>query len=123
MLGNHAITKHTKLSRAVGLLYLKIFTCARPIVNPLARVTLPFANRALESVEEFGTNHGPHAAFVPSGAAGRPKFDFPKEQLQYLIDYETSITKITQALGVSNSTIKQRVREEDYSRVVFKRQQ
>ena len=48
---------------------------------------------------------------VPSGAAGRPKFDIPQEQLQYLIDYEISMTKIAQALGVSKSTIKRRVRE------------
>ena len=41
---------------------------------------------------------------VPSGAAGRPKFDIPQEQLQYLIDYEISMTKIAQALGESKST-------------------
>ena len=41
---------------------------------------------------------------MPSGAAGRPKFDIPQEQLQYLIDYEISMTKIAQALGVSKST-------------------
>ena len=58
----------------------------------------------LESVEEFGTNHGPHATSIPSGAAGRPKFDIPQEQLQYLIDYEISMTKIAQALGESKST-------------------
>ena len=58
----------------------------------------------LESVEEFGTNHGPHATSLPSGATGRPKFDIPEEQLQYLIDYEISMTKIAQALGVSKST-------------------
>ena len=65
----------------------------------------------LESVEEFGTHHGPHATSVPSSAAGRPKFDIPQEQLQYLIDYGISMTKIAQALGVSKSTIKRRVRE------------
>ena len=65
----------------------------------------------LESVEEFGTNHGPHATSVPSGATEGPKFDIPQEQLQYLIDYEISTTKIAQALGVSKSTIKRRIRE------------
>ena len=58
----------------------------------------------LESVEEFGTNHGPHATSVPSGYAGRSKFDIPQEQLQYLIDYEISMTKIVQALGGWKST-------------------
>ena len=65
----------------------------------------------LESVEDFGTNQGPHATSLPSGAAGRPKFDIPQQQLQYLIDYEISMTKIAQDLGVSKSTIKRRVRE------------
>ena len=69
----------------------------------------------LESVEEFGTNHGPRATSVPSGAAGRPKFDIPQEHLQYLIDYEISMTKIAQALGVSKSTIKRRVRDNGIS--------
>ena len=41
---------------------------------------------------------------MPSGAAGRSKFDIPQEQLQYLIDYEISMTKIAQALGESKST-------------------
>ena len=52
---------------------------------------------------------------MPNGAAGRPKFDIPQEQLQYLIDYEISMTKIAQALGVSKSTIKRRVREHGIS--------
>ena len=45
-----------------------------------------------------------HSTSVPSGAAGRPKFDIPQQQLPYLIDYEISMTKIAQALGVSKST-------------------
>ena len=69
------------------------------VVHCISAVTV-----LLESVEEFGTNHGPHATSVPSGAAGRPKFDIPQEQLQYLIDYEISMTKIAQALGISKST-------------------
>ena len=59
------------------------------VVHCMSAVTV-----LLESVEEFGTNHGPHATSVPSGAAGRPNFDIPQEQLQYLIDYEISVTKI-----------------------------
>ena len=71
------------------------------VVHCISAVTV-----LLESVEEFGTNHGPHATSVPSGAAGRPKFDIPQaEQLQYLIDYEISMTKIAQVLGASKSTI------------------
>ena len=76
------------------------------VVHCLSDVTI-----LLESVKEFGTNHGPHATSVPSGAAGRPKFDIPQEQLQYLIDYEISMTKIAQALGVLKNTIKRPVRE------------
>ena len=59
------------------------------VVHCISAVTV-----LLESVEEFGTNHGPHATSVPSGAAGRPKFVISQEQLQYLIDYEISMTKI-----------------------------
>ena len=69
------------------------------VVHCISAVTV-----LLESVEEFGTNHGPHATSVPSGVAGRPKFDIPQEQLQYLIDYEISMTKIAQASGESKST-------------------
>ena len=69
------------------------------VVHCISAVTV-----LLESAEEFGTNHGPHATSLPSGATGRPKFDIPEEQLQYLIDYEISMTKIAQALGESKST-------------------
>ena len=56
-------------------------------------------------MEQTILNHGPHATqSAPSGAAGRPKFDIPQEQLQYLIDYEISLTKIAQALRVLKST-------------------
>ena len=75
------------------------------VVHCMSAVTV-----LLESVEEFGTNHGPHATSVSSGAAGRPNYTAKQEQLQYLIDYEISVTKIAQALGVSKSTIKRRVR-------------
>ena len=64
------------------------------VVHCISAVTV-----LLESVEDFGTNQGPHATSLPSGAAGRPKFDIPQVQLQYLIDYEISMTKIAQALG------------------------
>ena len=68
------------------------------VVHCISAVTV-----LLESVEEFGTYHGPHATSVLSSAARRTKFDIPQEQLQYLIDYEISMTKIAQALGVSKS--------------------
>ena len=47
------------------------------VVHCISAVTV-----LLESAEEFGTNHGPHATSLPSGATGRPKFDIPQEQLQ-----------------------------------------
>ena len=83
----------------------------RQKLHRVAATKIACVNGPLESVEEFGTNHGPHATSVPSGAAGRPKSNIPQEQLQYLIDHEISMTKIAQALGVSKSTIKRRVRE------------
>ncbi len=76
----------------------------------------------LESVEEFGSNHGPHVAYMLGGATGRPNFTIPQEQLQYLFDYEISMTKIAQALGVCKGIIKQLFWEYGISirpRVVF----
>ena len=66
----------------------------------------------LESVQENnGTDQVVHHTAATSDAAGRRKFDIPQEQLQYMIDHEISMSKIAQALGVSKSTIKRRVRE------------
>lgn len=48
---------------------------------------------------------------APSGLVGRPKFDIPREQVEYMINYDISIPKIALALGVSKSTIKRRIRE------------
>ena len=42
---------------------------------------------------------------------GRPRFDIPKEQLQYFVDWDLTTVDIAQALGVSQSTIKRRLRE------------
>ena len=42
---------------------------------------------------------------------GRPKFEIRRDQLQYLVDYNLKISDISEALGVSRSTIKRRLRE------------
>ncbi|KXJ07772.1 hypothetical protein AC249_AIPGENE21923 [Exaiptasia diaphana] len=42
---------------------------------------------------------------------GRPKFDISMEQLQYLVNWDLSSRDIANALGVSQSTIKRRLRE------------
>ena len=66
----------------------------------------------LESVDESRANHNfDGCSATPSGLVGRPKFDIPREQLEYMIDYDISISKIAIALGVSKSTIKRRIRE------------
>jgi len=66
----------------------------------------------LESEEESRVNHNfPGYCVAPCGSVGRPKFDITREQLEYMINYNISLSKIAHALGVSKSTIKQRVRE------------
>lgn len=46
-----------------------------------------------------------------NGLVGRRKFHIPREQLQYMVDYDISVPDIAFALGVSKSTIKRRMRE------------
>ena len=43
------------------------------------------------------------------GLVGRPKFERSRDQLQYLVDYALKISDISEALGVSRSTIKRRL--------------
>jgi len=54
------------------------------------------------------------------GLVGHPKFGLSRDQLQYLVDYELKISDIAEALGVSRSTIKRRLRE--YGILVSERQ-
>ena len=46
---------------------------------------------------------------------GRPRFDIPREQLEYLLSYEISVTDIAKVLGVSRSTIHSRFRKYEMS--------
>jgi len=46
---------------------------------------------------------------------GRPRFEIPREQLQYLVNYEITIPDMSRALGVSESTIKRCMQEYDIS--------
>ena len=45
-----------------------------------------------------------------SGSVGRPKFNIPPEQLEYMVGYNISAPDIARA-GVSKSTIKRRLQE------------
>ena len=49
------------------------------------------------------------------GSVGRPRFEISTDQLQYLVEYELKIPDIADALGVSVSVIKRRLREFDIS--------
>ena len=46
-----------------------------------------------------------------NGCVGRPRFEIPREQLEYFFDYDFSLRDIAEALGVSQSTVKRRARE------------
>ena len=49
------------------------------------------------------------------GTSGRPRFEIPKEQLEYFVEHEITIPDIAQALGVSVSTVKRRLRDHGIS--------
>ena len=46
-----------------------------------------------------------------AGLVGRPRFEISKDQLEYFVEYELTCPDIAEALGVSVSTIKRRLRE------------
>lgn len=50
-----------------------------------------------------------------TGFVGRPKFEIGRDQLLYLVEYDLKVADIAEALGVSSSTIKRRLREYDIS--------
>ena len=53
----------------------------------------------LESVDESRANHNfDGCSATPCGLVGKPKFDIPWEQLEYMNDYDISISKIAIAL-------------------------
>ena len=49
------------------------------------------------------------AELVLTGAVGRPTFEIPRNQLQYLIESRFSVPQIADLLGVSVSTIRRRM--------------
>jgi len=68
----------------------------------------------LLEVERNWHYSSPALAYQPRTVA-RPRFEIPWEQLQYLVDYEITIPNMSSALGVSESTIKRRMREYNIS--------
>ena len=78
------------------------------------RTSLATVTRMLSEVERNWYHSSPAVANQPR-TVGRPRFDIPREQLQYLVDYEITIPDMSRALGVSESTIKRRMREYDIS--------
>ena len=64
------------------------------------------------ALEEAERNWQPVSFVVRStGSVGRPRFEISKDQLEYLVEYELKTPDIAEALGVSVSTIKKRLRE------------
>lgn len=85
---------------------MQVFDTVRP---SLATVT-----RMLSEVERNWYHSSPAVANQPR-TVGRPRFEIPREQLQYLADYEINLPDMSRALGVSESTIKRRMREYNIS--------
>ena len=50
-----------------------------------------------------------------SETSDRPRFEIPKEQLEYFLEHELTIPDVAQALGVSVSTVKRRLRDHGIS--------
>ena len=53
----------------------------------------------------------PAAVLCFTRSVGRPRFELSKDQLEYFAEYELTCPDIAEALGVSSSTIKRRLRE------------
>ena len=53
----------------------------------------------------------PLLSALSTGSVGRPRVEISKDQLEYLVEYELKTPDIAEALGVSVSTIKRRLRE------------
>ena len=76
--------------------------------------------QAYSSISEF-VDSGVHqnGGLVPAaeaqvmrmGTVGRPSFEIPPSQLQYLIENRFSVPQIAQLKGVSESTIRRRMSE------------
>lgn len=61
--------------------------------------------------EAEGNMHSATPCTSQQATGGRPKFEISMEQLQYLVDWDLTSRDIAEALGVSQSTIKRRLRE------------
>jgi len=64
---------------------------------------------------ERNWHHSSSAAANQPRTIGHPRFEIPREQLLYLIDYEITIPDMSRAFGVNESTIKTRIREYNIS--------
>jgi hypothetical protein len=69
------------------------------------------ALHCLQGVEEFYAEIPFVAESVHSGRRGRPSFNISCEQLNYFLNYQFSVKDIACALGVSQSTIVRRMRD------------
>ena len=49
------------------------------------------------------------AAVVLSGAVGRPRFEVPRHQLEFLLEAGFSVPEISNLVGVSVSTVRRRM--------------
>lgn len=52
---------------------------------------------------------------VFTGQRGRPSYDIPMQQLDFLLDMRFTVSEIASMFGISESTVKRRVREYDSS--------
>lgn len=63
----------------------------------LVRTSLATVTRMLSEVERNWSHSSPAIA-SQSGTVGRPRFEIPREQLQYLVDYEITIPDISRRI-------------------------
>lgn len=67
------------------------------------------ASQLLEAVPHCNSYLAGAVQQVLDGSVGRPYFDIPASQLQYLIDNRFSVPQIARLMGVSVSTIRRRM--------------
>ena len=62
-----------------------------------------------------GTSQQFACSLLITGTVGRPAFEIPRDQLQYLIENRFSVSQIAQLLGVSVSTVRRRMTSYNFS--------
>ena len=87
--------------------YLGVLDCVNEEVINIIRD----ANDILQMIDAQNTPHSYRVEQLSNGQRGRPRFNVPKEQLEFLIERGFSIPDIAHILGISVRTTERRLLE------------